>query len=183
MEDHQLITERCRIRRLSHKDDEHVWTAAHSPGFTDGMTWEPPATHEEMDAFTDEALQLWDAGQKFVWTIEDKDTGAFIGRIEVCKDTKIPGNVWGLGYWIFPSEQGKGYATEAGRAVLQFAFETLHADAIVSGHHDWNAASGRVLTKIGMKHTGFAEGRTMKRGKPVRSSEFWLDRKDWDSTL
>jgi ribosomal-protein-alanine N-acetyltransferase len=145
------------------------------------MTWEPLNTIEETHPFTDEALDLWEKGEKFVWTIEGKDNGQFIGRVEVKRAHELPGNTWGLGYWTHPMQQGKGYATEAAKEAIRFAFEELGADSIVSSHHDWNDASGRVLTKIGMKHTGFSEGRVSKKGAPVRSAEFWLDRKDWDS--
>lgn len=174
-----LTTERCRLRRLSKDDAEHVWSAAHTPGFTDGMTWEPPKHIDEMHIFTDEALELWEKGEKFVWTIEDKEDGSFIGRVEVRRDREIPGSVWGLGYWIHPTQQKKGYATEASKEVIRCVFEELKGDSIVSSHADWNEASGKVLRKIGMKHTGFSEGRTFKNGKPVRSAEFWLDRADW----
>ena len=176
---HILLTERCRLRRLSRDDAEHVWSAAHTPGFTDGMTWEPPKDHQEMHAFTDEALQLWDKGEKYVWTIEEKDSGFFVGRMEVAKAKELPGNVWGLGYWIHPLQQGKGYATETAKEAVRFAFEQLGAQAIVSSHADWNEASGKVMRKIGMKHMGFSEGRVVKNGKPVRSAEFWLDQEDW----
>lgn len=179
MPDFTLTTERCRLRRLSHDDAPHVLSACQTPGFTDGMTWEPMKSIEETHAFTDEALRLWEKGEKFVWTVEDKSNGAFIGRVEVKKADELPGNIWGLGYWMHPHQHGKGYATEAAQAAIKFAFEELKADSIVSSHHDWNSASGRVLSKIGMTHTGFSEGRTMKNGKPVRSAEFWLDRKDW----
>lgn len=179
MADHILTTKRLRLRRLSRDDAPYVISACKTPGFTDGMTWEPMDTTEETYVFTDEAIRLWNEGTKFVWTIEDKNDGTFIGRVEVEIDPDLPGKTWGLGYWIHPSQQGKGYATEATHAVIRFAFEILHADSIVSSHHDWNETSGRVLTKVGMKHTGFSEGRTMKNGKPVRAAEFWLDREDW----
>ena len=183
MYDSPLLTARCRLRKLSHADAPHIVSACSVPGFTDGMTWEPVKSEEETHAFTDESLQMWERNERFVWTIEGKDNSEFIGRVEVRKAPELSGNVWGLGYWIHPTQQGKGYATETAKEAIRFVFGTLHADAIVSSHHDWNDASGKVLHKIGMKHTGFSEGRTMKHGKPVRAAEFWLDRKDWNSTL
>ena len=33
-----------------------------------------------------------------------------------------------MGYWLSPEAQGKGYATEAGRATVEFAFEVLGAE-------------------------------------------------------
>ncbi len=179
MPEFTLTTARCTLRRLSREDIPHIWEAAHTPGFTDGMSWDAPQSEEEMHAFTDGALKDWEVGEKYIWTIEDKDDTHFIGRIELKRDRKHPGNTWGLGYFIHPKEQNKGYATEASVEVLRFAFEALEADAILSSHHDWNIASGSVLRKIGMNHTGFSEGRSFKKGKPVRHAEFRLSRQEW----
>jgi RimJ/RimL family protein N-acetyltransferase len=50
---------------------------------------------------------------------------------------------------------GKGYATEAARAAVQFGFEHLGLNRIWSYHMVRNPASGRVLaTKVGMKREG-----------------------------
>lgn len=59
-----------------------------------------------------------------------------------------------LGYWIGHSYWGRGYATEAAAAVLEFAFDMLHLRRVFASHFAENEASGRVLAKIGMKHEG-----------------------------
>jgi ribosomal-protein-alanine N-acetyltransferase len=59
-----------------------------------------------------------------------------------------------LGYWIGVPFWGKGYATEAARAVVAFGFRTLGLHRIFAFHFAENAASGRVLEKIGMRHEG-----------------------------
>ena len=64
-----------------------------------------------------------------------------------------------LGYWITPAAWGRGYATEAGRAVLDIARDTLKLPRLLSGHFVDNPASGRVLTKLGFRATGQVEQR------------------------
>lgn len=59
-----------------------------------------------------------------------------------------------LGYWIGTPHWGKGYATEAGAAVLEFAFDMLHLRRVYASHFATNESSGRVLAKIGMKPEG-----------------------------
>ena len=59
-----------------------------------------------------------------------------------------------LGYWIVPSHWGLGFATEAGQAVVAMARDTLRIGRLVSGHFIDNAASGRVLSKLGFTPTG-----------------------------
>lgn len=58
-----------------------------------------------------------------------------------------------LGYWIARDEWGKGYATEAARAVLRLARVIGHR-RIAAGHFIDNPGSGRVLDKLGFQPTG-----------------------------
>ncbi|MBA16848.1 MAG: GNAT family N-acetyltransferase [Sphingomonas sp.] len=58
-----------------------------------------------------------------------------------------------LGYWITPDAWGRGYATEAGRGVLE-AVRTMGVRHIEAGHFLDNPASGRVLRKLGFRPTG-----------------------------
>jgi RimJ/RimL family protein N-acetyltransferase len=58
-----------------------------------------------------------------------------------------------LGYWIAHEEWGRGYATEAARAFVTWAFaDGWHR--IEADHLSRNPASGRVMQKIGMRHEG-----------------------------
>jgi len=59
-----------------------------------------------------------------------------------------------LGYWIGVRYWGKGYATEAAAAAVRFGFDALKLNRIFAMHFSRNAASGRVLQKIGMRHEG-----------------------------
>jgi RimJ/RimL family protein N-acetyltransferase len=59
-----------------------------------------------------------------------------------------------IGYWIAPDHWGHGYATEAGRAVMDIARHGLRLPRLVSGHFIDNPASGRVLRKLGFTPTG-----------------------------
>jgi len=84
-----------------------------------------------------------------------------IGLIDLGKD------VHELGYWIGRPFWGQGYATEAARAVVRFAFEELGAVRLTSGHMPENPASGRVLEKCGFVATGeVVEQDCLARGTP-----------------
>ncbi|MEO0464687.1 MAG: GNAT family N-acetyltransferase [Pseudomonadota bacterium] len=71
-----------------------------------------------------------------------------------------------LGYWIARDHWGRGYATEAGRAVLEIA-RTLGHTQIIASHFLDNPASGRVLEKLGFAPTG----RTVMRHSCGRDAE------------
>jgi RimJ/RimL family protein N-acetyltransferase len=59
-----------------------------------------------------------------------------------------------LGYWIARPHWNRGYATEAGKAVVAAARHGLRLKRLGAGHFLDNPASGRVLEKIGFRPTG-----------------------------
>ena len=84
-----------------------------------------------------------------------------------------------LGYWIARQHWGEGYATEAGRAVLQIA-QTLGYTRVMAMHFLDNPASGRVLEKLGFAATGVISRRhSCGRGEEALAREFALDIDKW----
>ena len=77
-----------------------------------------------------------------------------------------------LGYWVSRPFWNRGYATEAGRAVLQNA-RTLGHKRLVASHFVDNPASGSVLRKLGFQPTGQTAGRFSRgRNADVQAIEF-----------
>ncbi len=70
-----------------------------------------------------------------------------------------------LGYWIGVPYWGKGYATEAARAMVKYGFETLGLHRIFASHFVDNSASAKVLRKIGMRHEGRQRAHILKWGE------------------
>lgn len=84
-----------------------------------------------------------------------------------------------FGYWLTPSAWGRGYATEAGHAVVAAARHTLGLHRLKAGHFVDNPASGRVLTKLGFRPTGGVTQRESRaRGGEVPCVDFVLDLDD-----
>jgi ribosomal-protein-alanine N-acetyltransferase len=69
-----------------------------------------------------------------------------------------------MGFWIGVDRWGKGYAAEAARAVIAYAFGELKLNRVYAHHMARNPASGRVLEKIGMKWEGVLRQRVRKWG-------------------
>jgi len=61
--------------------------------------------------------------------------------------------VYEFGVHIKPAFWGKGLANEAGLAAIEYAFNTLNAEALFAGHHPANQSSRRLLQKLGFVHT------------------------------
>lgn len=80
-----------------------------------------------------------------------------------------------LGYWIAREHWGHGYASEAGRAVVEIARLIGH-ERLIGSHFVDNPASGRVLRKIGFRPTGVIRPRfSAGRGQDADACEFALD--------
>lgn len=107
--------------------------------------------------FPEGAAQTWIAEQQAGWkdgtrrsfAIRVAETGAFIGVAALVVNRK--GSKAELGYATLPSAWGKGYATEACRAVVRFAFEELRLTRLTANHLTENTASARVLEKLGFR--------------------------------
>ena len=59
-----------------------------------------------------------------------------------------------IGWVLHPAYQGKGYATEAAHALLQYGFETLKLHRLIATCQPENLASSRVMEKLGMRREG-----------------------------
>ncbi|WP_299191873.1 GNAT family N-acetyltransferase [uncultured Erythrobacter sp.] len=79
-----------------------------------------------------------------------------------------------IGYWIARPFWGQGFATEAGRAVLEIA-HTLGYSRVIGSHFLDNPASGKVLEKLGFEPTGrVVERHSCGRGEEAPTAEYAL---------
>jgi RimJ/RimL family protein N-acetyltransferase len=96
-------------------------------------------------------LENSNATGEIVWAIAEPVAG-LIGAIGLRHET---GQMKAeLGYWIGKPWWRQGYATEAGRAAIEYGFLGLGLHRIFAHHMVKNPASGSVLKKLGMRHEG-----------------------------
>jgi len=86
-----------------------------------------------------------------------------------------------LGYWLGAPYWGRGYATEAVRAVIDHAFGELGLQMLQSGARVSNPASRRVLEKCGFQWTGVGLYRIRAINSSAPVDRFRLDRGLWAS--
>ena len=86
---------------------------------------------------------------------EERTSGRFVGRIGFTNPEDWPG--FELGWTIAPAFQGNGFATEGGRFLLQYAFNEMARDHVISVIHPDNKASIRVAERLGEKLEGSTE--------------------------
>jgi RimJ/RimL family protein N-acetyltransferase len=86
-----------------------------------------------------------------------------------------------LGYWLGVPFWGRGYATEAARAVVDYAFGDLGSETLLSGARVTNPASRRVLEKCAFQWTGVRLTRIRSINSAAPVDRFRLDRGLWAS--
>ena len=108
----------------------------------------------------------FDRGEAVTFAVTLRDDGTLIGAIGLTIDDRH-GRAE-LGYWIGKPYWGRGYATEAGRAVVRYGFEVLGLNRIQASHFEGNLASGRVMQKLGMAYEG-------RRRQAVKKGDRFID--------
>jgi [ribosomal protein S5]-alanine N-acetyltransferase len=168
MLDTELTTERLIVRHFHKEDFQDVYeylSLEETYRFERGQ----PITLKEAKKFCKEQSK----GTMF-WAATLKESGKVIGQVTLNPDRPEIFKMWNLGYIFNPAYHGKGYATEAARAVVKYAFETLQVHRIVGHCSPDNAASWKVLEKCGMKKEGMS-----RKDFPVRldndGNPVWLD--------
>jgi len=86
-----------------------------------------------------------------------------------------------LGYWLGVAYWGRGFATEAVRALIDHAFGDLEHETLISGARVNNPASRRVLEKCGFQWTGVRLSRIRAINSAAPIDRFRLDRGLWVS--
>ena len=110
------------------------------------------------------------------FSVEEQTTGRLVGDVGLSPDEEEPG-VIKVGYTMAPRAQGKGYATEAVRALVDYAFDTLGADTVIAYASAENLPSHRVAEKAGLRLVRRFEGRS-DDGTTWRGVRYQLDHTD-----
>ncbi len=105
------------------------------------------------------------------------DDGRLVGRCGLgLRDRGRQGLVW---YLLDPAVHGRGYATEAARALLGLAFDTLGVHRVAADVDPRNAASARVCARLGMRREAWFVEDTEVRGEWCDTWIFALLRREW----
>jgi RimJ/RimL family protein N-acetyltransferase len=144
-----VATERLRLRRSRPEDAERISGYRSDPDVHRFQGWD----RTDPEGIRSEILEM--AGRRpgeAGWvqlSVEDARTGELVGDVGMSPAPGEPG-VIKLGYTIAPEFQGRGYATEAVRALIAYAFDTLGAEVVRIYADGDNVASHRVAEKAGL---------------------------------
>lgn len=133
-----------------------------------------PSPYRIADAETFLAMPRGEDHADFLIHLRTNGRPRLVGGVGVVRDEER--GALELGYWIARPYWGLGFATEAARAVVVIARDTLRQARLVSGHFVDNPASGKVLEKLGFRPTGEIVARQCRaRGAAVPCRLLELD--------
>lgn len=144
----QIQTPRLILREFSPDDDEQMFLLNSDP---DVIRYTGDSAYTSVEEARN-SLVNYDQYKKYNrgrLAMVNRDTGEFIGwcGLKYLPDT----NETDLGFRLHKKYWNKGYASEAGKACLDYGFKTLDLPLIIAHAMNENKASIHVLEKLGMK--------------------------------
>lgn len=160
-----LTTERLTLRPFRMQDAPVVEQLAGDRAIADTTLNVPhPYTREMAEEWIRGHADEIDRGVAIILAMETRADGELVGSIAL-KGIDSAHRAAELGYWVGTPYWGRGFATEAARALIRYGFDALSLNRIYAHHMTRNPASGRVLEKIGMRHEGTLRQDMMKWGR------------------
>lgn len=144
-----IKTENLTLRHWREEDAECLYHFAKNPNIGVIAGW-PPHTSVEDSLFI--IKTVFSRPECYAIVLEGTPIG--------CAELLIhpAGNHWWgegsaeLGYWVAEEYQGRGFATEACKALIRRAFDDLNINNVYATFKQENIASRRVLEKLGFKY-------------------------------
>ena len=175
-----IETPRLILRKLRREDTPRFYSRlASSAEVTKYMLWIPHRDPSESAASIEKVLKRYESGESCRWAIALKETDELIGIIDLLRfdeDAKSCSFAYMLGkaFW------GKGYGTEAVKAVFAFAFDVLGMEVIAADHFTDNPASGAVMRKAGMVWQRTLPRQYEKNGRAFDAEEYRITKQQWN---
>lgn len=150
-----LSTERLTLRSWRESDFQPFFEQINSD--PDVMEYFPSTlSREESDALATELQRRIDVNGWGLWAVEEKASGQFIGFVGLNSPLiELPFTPCvEVGWRLSKAFWGKGYATEAAKKALEFAFVELELGEVVSFTAVPNLRSQAVMSRLGLRDTG-----------------------------
>ncbi|OWA10251.1 GNAT family N-acetyltransferase [Streptomyces sp. CS159] len=173
-----LRTDRLRLRPFTDADTDALFTLHSSTTvmrYWDSPPWTEPA---RAGRFLARCREMADDGTGVRVAVSRTGDGAFVGWCGLSEWTPVHRSA-SLGYCLDEAMWGHGYATEAARALLRWAFDTLDLNRVQAEADTRNDASARVLEKVGFVREGTLREDCVVNGEVSDSWVYGLLRRDW----
>lgn len=175
-----LSTERLLLRPFSGTDADALYALqsdAHVLRYWDSPPW---TDRSRADGFLQRCREMAEDGSGVRLAIDRRDDDAFLGWCSLSRwDPTYRSGA--LGYCFGEAAWGHGYATEAARALLGWAFDTLDLNRVQAETDTRNAGSARVLEKLGFQREGTLREDCVVDGVVSDSWVYGLLRREWSA--
>ncbi|KAF4335235.1 acetyltransferase [Fusarium beomiforme] len=181
-------TERLIIRRFFPSDAEAMAKAANNKAISMNMRdgFPSPYTLADAENFINNIANKFDGTGQHCGIFVKPNTAEnsspeplFVGTIGLMAKDDIYFRTWELGYWLAETVWGKGYATEAAKALVRWCFDTWpELNRIEACANRRNKASQNVLRKSGLVEEGIRRGAACKNGEILDEVQFGLLRSE-----
>ena len=145
-----IVTERLTLRRSIPEDAGEIARYRSDPVVRRYQGWgqtDPATVRRQIEEMADRLPG--EPGGWVQFTVEERGGGRLVGDVGLSPADGEDGVIL-VGYTIDPAFQGNGYATEAVRALVAYAFDTLGADVVRAYASAENIPSHRVVEKSGL---------------------------------
>jgi RimJ/RimL family protein N-acetyltransferase len=136
-------------------------------------------SEEDAEVLIRKLVAEWRLRNLLIFGVWEKSTGAYVGETYLANaDWSVPRIE--VGYFVVQEQTRKGYATEAARAAICFAFEHLQVVRVELRCNADNTASRRVAEHCGFVYEGrFRDHHRKKSGELVDTLWYSILRSDW----
>lgn len=173
----ELHTERLLLRKVEATDNEFVLQGYSNDELTKFMLHRY-YTLEEVKVQMQHYQDLYNQNKGLAWVMQDANTRENIGIISLFYYEEVHQRIE-IGFWSLPQFWGKGYTTEAGKAVINYCFAELGINRVQATVETENVASIGVIKKIGLTHEGTFREYEINNGKFIDLMTFSILKKEW----
>jgi len=159
-----LETDRLIIRSFVPEDWRDLQEIAIAYQASEWARFEDPWPTSDEDV---QNMTKWFASADEFLAVCLKSSGVVFGLVAINRRNDQERVIHNLGYVFHPGYGGQGYATEGCRAAMDYLFDEIEVDGILTGTHPDNEPSVRLLARLGIK--------------PIGEGEYAMSREEWST--
>ncbi|MFI7021975.1 GNAT family N-acetyltransferase [Micromonospora sp. NPDC049900] len=176
-----IETERLHLRAFQPADVTDLHAYFGDPAVHRYLYSEAPADLDgirEVLARRQQRTALREQGDAIQLAVVLRETGQLVGDVLLCW-TSAAHRQGEIGYLLHPDHRGRGYATEAARAMLALAFDRCDLHRVVGRLDARNTASAQVLARLGMRREAHLRENEYVKGEWADEVIYALLAREW----